>query len=295
MSGDVRRYIGECAKRSFWTSWDSANNLAGAILVGLAMSIHGAMHVFSGATALAKYANDTLSLVIYTVIAWIFLLLLRAVSVAPYSLWKEQRSRISALQNDTAALRDSNSHADAIRGQTEEMRLARQLQRYNSDPAIRAFQDARTEAIKSGQAIQEQTLGMAILWMAVSSAWGRWQAAHARQSVGVENRYLRDIAASHLLTLLEQGQLASRGLRSSVGEGEWEFISTDWWGKVHMVLVPDNFQVYKASIRLRPTLDAVVDDYAVILCDWSKLQAMFPREDKDIDAATAAFLSASES
>jgi len=69
MFADLKYYFCECAKHSFGSSWTSANNLAGALIVGLDVFANGALHVIPGATDRVKYSNGALSLIVYTLAA----------------------------------------------------------------------------------------------------------------------------------------------------------------------------------------------------------------------------------
>jgi len=63
------------------------------------MYIKGILPIIQGDTELIKWENGTLSLVIYTIGAWIILFILRVLFVASFSLYRECQDKITELQD----------------------------------------------------------------------------------------------------------------------------------------------------------------------------------------------------
>ena len=164
-----------------------------------------------------------------------------------------------------------------------ELRHANELERYNADPAIRAFIDARTKDIQVGQEPQDTQLGVLVLLLMSQTHWGRWQAAQHGIPVPVQppvtNKTFLRLSESHLLHQLDQGTLAARGFYNGDTD-DIRFVSPDWWGRVYFEVVDDKFQIYRAMIKPRHNVNpAVCNKFTFVSCELPKFFALFPKED----------------
>lgn len=237
--------------------------------------------LIAGAALLLLQAGLQVSGYVNTQLAWILGVLSILFFILAAVLWWRERKRIKR-SDDTSAL------PVAINAQTEEMRPAREQQKYASDPHVKAFNDARTNDIRSGADIGELPLGVAVHQVIINSAWGRWQAAQHFVQIG--DQHIFRIAESNFLDYLQKGRIASRGHRN--GDANYnEFISPDWWGQFYFRLDEDSRQIYKASIHPRYGVDATKHpSYTGICCEWQMVRALFPERDEQTDATTAAIL-----
>ena len=90
-------YCSQCTGKAFWSSWDSANNAAGTVIGG-GIALLVPLPIISGVSDTIKWENSAISLVVYTIGAWIILLILRAIFVSPYRLWKEADDKVKDLE-----------------------------------------------------------------------------------------------------------------------------------------------------------------------------------------------------
>ena len=90
-------YLKKCACLSFKSSWETANNLGGAVFVGIAFIAYDKIYFFKEIGTLQKIYNSTLTLVIYTVTAWVLIFLIKTILFSPFLLWKKDQEKIFEL------------------------------------------------------------------------------------------------------------------------------------------------------------------------------------------------------
>ncbi len=93
-------YIGNCAAKSYVCAWDSANSLTGAVIFAVFMQMNGTLNIIEGTSKISEWGNNTLSLIIYTVGAWLILLILRMIFWAPYSLYRESKIKFDVIPSE---------------------------------------------------------------------------------------------------------------------------------------------------------------------------------------------------
>jgi hypothetical protein len=98
MSQTIKSYfsfIWKCLGLAFWSSWDSANNLAGNLIVAFIGG--GMLNAYGFSAYLSTHTN--VALAIYTGIAWIFLMIVRAIFISPFILCRESEKKIAEFEN----------------------------------------------------------------------------------------------------------------------------------------------------------------------------------------------------
>jgi hypothetical protein len=220
------------------------------------------------------------------VLTWPIPFLVRML-VVPTQLVDEATQRADRLQAQLDGVEIEHDRIQAMRDQTEEMRLDRIQRQRAADPFLQAMNDAAKQAFASGAPLKEMPLGFVVHWVATCTSWGRWQSAQT--GLSQDGQQLLRLTESHITSLLSGGELRARGRRA--GSAHREIISPDWWGQVYAELVADNAAIYKASIRPRHGVEeAVAAEFTEISCDWAQIESIFPREVPAIDAMTAAIL-----
>jgi hypothetical protein len=224
-------------------------------------------------------------------ITYVFIFVLR-LFIAPAKLFKAEQDRALALR---CRLREEELETDriaAIREQTQEMRVAREQRERDNDPHLKAFNETKFREALAGVPSAEQVLGQIIMWITNCSSWGRWQAAQTHVEVG--NTQVQRHAEIHLLDMLQRGTIPARGIRAS--DGNYEFISPDFWKNVYLMTFFDNITIIKTRIFPRSVTSPCDSDeisdktYKHVFCEWAKIVAAFPQKDAQMDARTDSLL-----
>lgn len=99
----LSKYIKANFKMSLPASWESANNLCGAVFVGAAMILAGVIHFFDGDGGWRAIANASITLIIYTMAAWGVIFAFRFLFISPYKLWREEGLKNEAENKEKSA------------------------------------------------------------------------------------------------------------------------------------------------------------------------------------------------
>lgn len=89
----LKTYLRENLIISARSSWRAANGLSGAAIAGFALIWPGVQNFTSRTDLWANAANWFGSFAIYAAIAWTILFILQFIFVAPFQLWRDERSR----------------------------------------------------------------------------------------------------------------------------------------------------------------------------------------------------------
>lgn len=112
MLQNIKKYYWECVCCSFKSSYDAANNMFGAALVGLAMISHGLLHFMSGESPSAQAVNGTLTVVIYTIGVWLLIFVLRMIFVSPYLVWERAKEQTANATAERAVIQNTLNDRD---------------------------------------------------------------------------------------------------------------------------------------------------------------------------------------
>jgi hypothetical protein len=103
---------------------------------------------------------------------------------APVALYQDEKAKADAVSAEEMTAR--RAHTEAIKQQTEEMWRQREQREREHDPALRAFREQRFRTISTGGGIEEQSFDILVYWIAVRSAWGKWQVAQNKLPINPE-------------------------------------------------------------------------------------------------------------
>ncbi len=93
---EIWSYIRKCVSVPFLDAWDSANNVAGSVL-GAFFAVIAPIHFIPGTGDLIEAGNVAISLAVYMIVAWIFLLVLRMIFVSPFKAYRGELQRAKSL------------------------------------------------------------------------------------------------------------------------------------------------------------------------------------------------------
>lgn len=97
-----KSYFWQCAALSLEASWNTANNLTGTVIAGVATMIHS-ITFLNGVSTFVKAENALITLVIYTFLSWIIIFLFRIILIAPYQLYRLTSGKTKTLENRIAS------------------------------------------------------------------------------------------------------------------------------------------------------------------------------------------------
>lgn len=94
----LKAYLEESLTVAAHSSWRAANGLFGAAIAGAALIWPGVQKFILRTDWWADAANWLCSFAIYAVVAWIILFILQLIFVAPFQLWRSERSKNATLE-----------------------------------------------------------------------------------------------------------------------------------------------------------------------------------------------------
>jgi hypothetical protein len=133
----LKAYLKESLTVAARSSWRAANGLFGAAIAGAALIWPGVQKFASRADWWADAANWLFSFAIYAVVAWIILFMLQLIFVAPFHLWRIERSKNATLKTDSqlndSHRREAIEHDRKLAARVREIFPEPQKQKLTSD------------------------------------------------------------------------------------------------------------------------------------------------------------------
>jgi hypothetical protein len=97
----LEAYLKESLTIAARSSWRAANGLFGAAIAGAALIWPGVQQFILRADWWTDAANWLCSFATYAVVAWIILFILQLIFVAPFQLWRNERSKNATVKADS--------------------------------------------------------------------------------------------------------------------------------------------------------------------------------------------------
>ncbi len=156
---------------------------------------------------------------------------------------------------------------------------------------------------------EDSELGGAIRDMVWRSAWGKWFTAQSLANSGptpVNEQYIMGTATRQVLDTLTNGQLEVRGRRP--GQMDYESIPQTHWRSTALHMIPDSCSLWKmiliprGGVEIQPDGNVIGSDpesvartdelaaYDSLIVKARQFEKLWPRKDKDTDAARKALL-----